>query len=228
MFFIFLSLLGLNIGSLSVNPVFKPETLHYNLVMKGTESGTAVYTVIKEKFKGKDAIRIQNLMSSGRGAGAFYDTLTLYIDPKDFIPIYLDRTMRGKFNLRVTAEYTKKKVKVHLVSDNGKKDFEIDNPKGGLDNDEIIYLLRWIDLKKGPKKGTIKDISAIAGRTVDVKWEYKGDTTLTINNKSFDAYRVDLNFMGQHVLMFFEKNMPRRMLQYIAKESGTKMTLKVD
>lgn len=227
MFPLLLAILGLEIGGMKmVKPTVAPETLHYSVNIASGEKGFSDYIVSPESFNKKKAIKLLNISTFGKDTSMIYDTVILFIDAKTLSPLFLKRTIRGKFNALITGEYQKGKVKIHLVTNRGEKNFDLDRPKEGVDNEEIVYLLRWLD-KKGPKKGTIVDITPMGGRSIDVNWEYLGDTTVTINKKKISAYKVKLNFLGRGVDIFYEKDAPRRMLEYIDSSSGTKMTLKL-
>ena len=228
MFLLLVSLLGLEIGGMKmIKPAIAPETLCYTMSIASGEEGSSIYMVSEEKFKERNAVKLTTITTLGHDTSAFYDTITLFIDLNTFEPLMLKRAMRGKFSATITGDYQKDKVKVHLETKQGEKKFNIKREKGAVDNDEIVYILRWLDLK-GPKKGTLTDITPAGGTTIKVNWEYAGDTTITISGKGFKAYNVKLNFLGRTVSVYYEKELPRRMLKYIDVSSGTKMTLRLD
>lgn len=223
-----LFVLGLEIGGIKlVEPVFAPETLYYTIQVGGKTKGTYTCVLSKEKYKEKEALKFNLITVTGEDTSAFYDTVILYVDPVTLAPLYSQRKMAGKIKAKITAQYEKNKAKVHLETSMGSKEIDINIPQGSVDNEEITYIFRWIDLK-GPKSGTLTDVTPSGGTTLKIKWEFKGDTLITIGEKNFKVYQVELNFLGRKVDMFYEKELPRRMIKYMDLSSGTEMVLRMD
>jgi hypothetical protein len=221
-----LILLGINIGDVKlVEPVFKPETLYYTIKMGDKGEGLYTNFIGKEKYEDRDALKLTFITFAGEGEEVFHDTVILYLNPETLNPLYSHRKMAGKINAEIRASYSEGKAKVQLKTQMGSKEVEIDVPEGGVDNEEITYLFRWIDFD-GPKKGKLIDVVPSGGTTVDIKWELVGDTLITIGEREFKTYRVELNFLGRKVHIYYERELPRRMVKYIDFSTGTEMTIR--
>lgn len=219
-------ILGLQIGGMKlVEPETSPETLTYTLRAQGEKKGISTYTRAREEYKGVDAIKLTMITVTEGDTIPFHDTVTVFIDAKSLSPMYSHRSMAGKIKAEITARYEKEKAKVNLKTEMGSKDIDIKIPEESVDNEEITFLFRWLD-EKGPKKGTLVDVAPGAGTTVEIKWEVKGDTTITLQKKKLETSIVELNFLGRKVRIFYEKEKPRRMVRYMDASTGTELILK--
>ncbi len=192
-----------------------PETLHYSLEYNGQKIGKALNIMEKATFEGKSVYKylgVTDVVKQGRN---IRDSVILYFG-KDWTPIYLERYIKG-MNLSLTTRYKDGNASVKLNLAGKEKSFTISYPKGAIDNEEILPFLRCIDVRR-VGSGEIVDITPLGGRTVKIKWKYKG----TAKMDGMEVTKVLLKMPMKKVELFLKGG---KIVKYLDKSSGLEMIL---
>jgi len=200
----------------------KPETLKYDIFLEGKKVGNSIFISSPTRINGERVLKLFNYSETEREGKKTSDSTELVLRLDDLSPIMTKKSIRGKVNVKIETRYKEGKAELHLESEMGEKSLTFDFPPGSYDNDEIVYLLRFIDLK-GKKQGKLVDIVPSGATTIEIEWKIEEGKKVKIKEKDYDVYQVELSFLGRKVKIFYEMKKPRRMVKY--EDETTKLQM---
>ncbi|OGC85595.1 MAG: hypothetical protein A2W07_07300 [candidate division Zixibacteria bacterium RBG_16_43_9] len=209
------------------NPNWKNgEKFSYEIRYKDELVGSQDYLITDTLIEKTKAYQIKVATLTGYQSQNTFDSVSLIINQGNLKPLILERMiMTPQMFIKVQAIYLADKVKVKLETPQGNKETDIDFPKDGYDNEEIVLLLRALTLKERTKF-TFKDVSPISATSFPVEIEVLKPEKVKVPSGEFLCNKVKMKVAGKEVELFYQKNKPNLMVKYLDNAGGTVMTLK--
>ena len=197
------------------------EVTNYDLSIAGESVGSITYTIRETETDGEKSYEIE-VFATREGTT---DHSVVTIRRNGLKPLRETRTLEtqgGKYI--VFANYSSDKVSIEAETPQGKKSMDLPIPENAFDNEVIPMVLRTIPFKEG-FKASLTSVAPISGVTVPVDVEVLGSEKITISTVDFDCQKVKLKLAGREILIWYEKNVPQRMIKYEDAQTGVTMSL---
>jgi hypothetical protein len=167
-------------ADLSSAATIKPgERIRYKIVKLGLKAGEANLTFVGSRIYRRKPTSLIIFQAKGFN---FYDEEKIYVDPKSFMPLFVERNLNIFGNKeKITEEYTPGHVKVIK----GKEIQVLDKP-GQIDN---IYAFIYRYRQQGTFK--IEDSIDITLPTKDVKIKLVKQESMNVAKNRYDAFYME-------------------------------------
>ncbi len=219
---------SLSQGQLTLtNPNWKNgEKSTYEIRHSDSLIGIIDYSITDTLFENNSAYQVKAITQVGRPGQNTADSVILMIRKQNLKPLYSYRNLvTPQMTLKFQARYGTDKVTVRLNSPDGLKETDIDFPKDGYDNDEIVLVLRALNLRAGARY-TFKDISPMSITSYAVEVNVLKQEKVIVPAGTFLCNRVQMKVAGKKADIWYQKAKPNRMIKYSDTDAGTTMLLK--
>lgn len=229
--FSLLLILFLSSVSLSQLAIKRPnwkngERFSYEIWYTGVLMGSSDYSITRTIFEGRRAFLIQVSTVIKGTDQTTLDSVSLTVNRENLKPLNLERALgTTKAVTRVKARYLKDKVKIKLATPQGTKETDMDFPRDGYDNEEIILLLRALTLKEGAKF-TFKDISPLSLASFPVEVEVAKPEKVKVPRGEYLCYKVRMKLPDKEIDLYFQKDKPNLLVKYVDNTGGTELLLR--
>lgn len=202
------------------------EKFSYEIRHEDSLLGRMDYLITDTFFEKNRAYQIEAITSVDYQGQNTSDSVSLIIKRANLKPLFSDhKLITSQMALKFQARYLSDKVKVRLDSPQGTKETDIGFPKDGYDNDEIVLLLRALDLKEGSRY-TFKDVSPTSTNSYPVEIQVMKPEKVKTSNGEYLCNKLKMKVAGKEVEMWYQKDKPNLMVKYSDLQAGTVMLLK--
>lgn len=212
---------------LITNPQWKNgEKFSYEIRHKDSLIGSIDYSIIDTLFEKSKVYQIKAITQVGHPGQNTSDSVTLMVKRENLKPIASYRILiTPQMVLKFQARYEADKVRIRLDSPEGVKDTDMDFPKDGYDNDEIVLVLRALKLKPGAKY-TFKDVSPMSITSYAVEVNVLKQERVKVPMGEYLCNKVQMKVAGKKVEIWYQRDKPNLMAKYSDIDAGTVMLLK--
>jgi len=212
---------------ISKDPDWKDgEKFAYEIRYKGELVGSSDYLITDTLVEKNKAYSIKVATLTGYLGQNTFDSVSLIVDHVNLKPQNLVRaTITPQIIMMVKARYLEDKVRIRLDTPLETKETEMDFPKDGYDNEEMLLLLRALTLKEG-EKFSFTNIYPSMGKSNPVEIEVLKPEKVVVPSGEYLCNKVKMKIAGKEVELYYQKEKPNLMVKYVDNEAGTEMLLK--
>ena len=197
------------------------EVTNYDLSVAGESVGSLIYTIRETETNGEKSYEV-DILTTMEGTT---DHSVVTIRRDGLKPLREARTLEtqgGKYI--IFANYTHDKVSIEANTPQGKKSTDLPIPENAFDNEVITLVLRTIPFKEG-FKASLTSVAPISAVTVPIDVEVLGSEKITVSAGDFDCQKVKMKLAGRGIFIWYERNVPQRMIKYEDAQTGVTMSL---